>query len=421
MTTGNCKHGTFILGKGCDQCVAERLAGEKPTALIIPDALPGKTLAETADIAREIIAGESAKEERSTIVKVRYHSETTGELSAREYTYYSETRLNVGDIVMVPVRDTTTKTKVSAIDIPESEIASYKDKVKTIPAVSDKPVLPLSALVESEGFGERGFFAEAEALEEVIDEVIAEDRHQFSAPEPLSEEAREVITAGRDTMMSQPIIPTAIIKVGPEIDPDYIALKVEVEKLVLYADKRTVTNKEESELATNDLAFIAKLTKAVEERRVEYVKPLNDYVSQFNLAFKKLSEPLKEAKRITDQQIMSYQRKQAEARRKAEEAQAIANAEALRKAQEIKETTGVIEDIKPEVIDLPPEASTKVRTDFGTASQVDNWKYEIVDRSLVPAEFWVIDETGLGKQVRAGRHDIPGVRIYNEPILRTRA
>jgi len=68
------------------------------------------------------------------IVKVQYYSETTEELSPREYTYYSADPLKVGDIVIVPVRDTTGKAKVSAIDVTESEIAAFRDKVKTIPA-----------------------------------------------------------------------------------------------------------------------------------------------------------------------------------------------------------------------------------------------------------------------------------------------
>ena len=303
----------------------------------------------------------------------------------------------IEDIVWVPVRGTTTKAMVSAVDVPESEIASFKDKVKTIPVGSVVPILPAGGLAEAaKAAGAEVNIAQATfTMEPDIIEV---------------EEPEEVLIASHD-----------VIQIDPERQQDYLDLKVEVEKLVLYADKRTVTNKEESELATNDLAFIAKLTKAVEERRVEYVKPLNDYVSQFNLAFKKLSEPLKEAKRITDHQIMTFQRQAAEARRKAEEAQAVANAEALRKAQEIKETTGVIEDIKPEVIDLPPEATTKVRTDFGTASQVDNWKYRIVDEKLIPLKYFKLDEVYIGKAVRAGERDIPGLEIYNDPILRTRA
>jgi len=102
-TKGTCKHGKFDLLTGCSQCIAEREA-----------AMP-------------------------IIVKVKYYSETSGQLSQREYTYYSSQPLLVGDIVMVPTRDTIAKAQVSTIDVPASEIEQYKDKVKTIPAGSIIP------------------------------------------------------------------------------------------------------------------------------------------------------------------------------------------------------------------------------------------------------------------------------------------
>ncbi len=70
------------------------------------------------------------------IVKVRYclDSDEHGELSPREYTYYSVDPLQVGDHITVPVRNTTSKAVVTAVDVPESEIAAFKDKLKTIPA-----------------------------------------------------------------------------------------------------------------------------------------------------------------------------------------------------------------------------------------------------------------------------------------------
>ncbi len=70
------------------------------------------------------------------IVKVRFplDSKEHGQLSPREYTYYSVDQLQVGDKVTVPVRDTTGKAIVTAVDIPEGEITAFKDKLKTIPA-----------------------------------------------------------------------------------------------------------------------------------------------------------------------------------------------------------------------------------------------------------------------------------------------
>jgi len=111
---GKCRHGEFDLFEGCPQCIAERMA----------------VVGNIPDMLREAIA-----KVQPSIVKVKYYSEITGELSAREYTYYSADRLSVGDIVIVPVRDTTGKAKVSAVDV-SAEIASFKDKVKTIPTGS---------------------------------------------------------------------------------------------------------------------------------------------------------------------------------------------------------------------------------------------------------------------------------------------
>jgi len=108
---GHCRHGEFILTDGCPQCIEENRHG---TAGIMPEP--------------------EAKELISPIVKVQFFSESTGEISPREYTYFSEAPLKVGDIVSVPVRTSITKAKVSAVDVDESEIAAFKDKVKTIPA-----------------------------------------------------------------------------------------------------------------------------------------------------------------------------------------------------------------------------------------------------------------------------------------------
>lgn len=70
------------------------------------------------------------------IVKVRYYSESSGETISRDYTYFSEVSLQVGDMVIVPVNNTEKKARVTAINVPEKEIASFRDKVKTIPAGS---------------------------------------------------------------------------------------------------------------------------------------------------------------------------------------------------------------------------------------------------------------------------------------------
>ena len=64
-------------------------------------------------------------QETMQIVKVKYYIHDD-KLSASEYSYYSEVPLNVGDIITVPVRDTTCKAQVSQVDVPESDVAAFK-------------------------------------------------------------------------------------------------------------------------------------------------------------------------------------------------------------------------------------------------------------------------------------------------------
>ena len=47
----------------------------------------------------------------------------------REYTYSSEMPVNIGDMVELPG---SAKGIVTAVNVPESEIAGYKDKIKPI-------------------------------------------------------------------------------------------------------------------------------------------------------------------------------------------------------------------------------------------------------------------------------------------------
>lgn len=67
------------------------------------------------------------------IVKVQYRKKD-GEYSPREYSYFSQVPLNVGDEIMVPVRDSMGAARVSAVGVPEIEIAEFADKLKIITA-----------------------------------------------------------------------------------------------------------------------------------------------------------------------------------------------------------------------------------------------------------------------------------------------
>ena len=79
------------------------------------------------------------------IIKVQYISKS-GECSAREYSYFSAIPLQVGDELMVPVRNGVGAARVSAINVPEEEISAFADKVKIIDQlIPVEPVLDLQA------------------------------------------------------------------------------------------------------------------------------------------------------------------------------------------------------------------------------------------------------------------------------------
>lgn len=61
------------------------------------------------------------------IIKVRFLKD--GKPTGRAYTYYSPVKVSIGDIVRI---NSASVGIVTEVDVPESEIAVFKDKAKTI-------------------------------------------------------------------------------------------------------------------------------------------------------------------------------------------------------------------------------------------------------------------------------------------------
>lgn len=67
---------------------------------------------------------------KTNIIKLRFIRD--GEPSGREYTYYTPSDVEVGDIVELEAREGTAEGMVTQINVPEEEIAPFKDRAKTI-------------------------------------------------------------------------------------------------------------------------------------------------------------------------------------------------------------------------------------------------------------------------------------------------
>ena len=385
MTTGHCQHGEFDITTGCPQCIADRMAEEGNNKA---------SIAETIKAAQEVKGGDASAVERllkavslpSCIVKVQYYSETTGEASDREYTYYSENPLKVGDIVLVPVRGRATKAKVSAIDVPEAEIASFKDKVKIIPAGSMVTTPPEQA-----------------AISETGDEVLG---HKVAEAAPVAEFERYRI-APEETAIA--LRPGEDIEARGWFDEGVTALQ--------YARDRVIKTSEDNEGASNDLSIISKLKKAMEAKKKTFLDPLKVKVDAIRDTYNYLMEPILEADLITRQKMMAYNAEQQRIRFEQEEI----NRKRLEAAQAEMRLKGELSE-STNLIKLNEEQRPTV-TDLGTTGMTAHRKYEVTDFTLLPDEYKVIDNAQLSA-IAKSHHDkkqVPGVRFFNEPSITNRA
>lgn len=162
---------------------------------------------------------------------------------------------------------------------------------------------------------------------------------------------------------------------------DVKKLQSEIERILDFAERREILTQDDLKPATDDLAVMGKFKSALEELRTSYVKPLNNEVKSVNVFFRELSEPLAKANGITRDKVKAFM---------------VTNTE-------------------------PEEKPGKVRSYAGTTSTRMVAKYEITDKAKVPSEFWAIDEKLLAAQIRAGRRDIDGVKIWEEPELTVRS
>lgn len=225
------------------------------------------------------------------------------------------------------------------------------------------------------------------------------------------------IYEGNDPSPEEPLPEaTALINIRPQGDAAVIALHEQAVRLAEYAQTLVIVSDEDVKGATNDLGIITGLTKAIEAKQKEYTGPINSHLKAVRAAFGALTEPLARANKTTRGKILAYR---AEQDRKHGEAEAInqLRVEAARKEMELRgELTEPVERV--EVI---PPSPDHIRAEMGTLGKMMVPKWAVQDFSQVPDEYKVIDAARVGKLVRAGLENIPGILIWKEETLRVTA
>jgi len=206
---------------------------------------------------------------------------------------------------------------------------------------------------------------------------------------------------------------TSIVQV-PSADIVIISLREQALGLLSYAEGRAIINSDDLKSATDDLSIISQSKKVLESKRKEYVTPLNNQVKLINDTFKLVSEPLDQADKITRNKMLEHRNEQERLRREQEEI----NRLRIEAAQKEMELNGELTQ-SVDLVEVIPEASKRTMTDMGSAGMRDNWKYEVVDFSLLPDDYKVPD-TAMLNSIAKKHHDqkqVPGVKFYNEPII----
>lgn len=151
----------------------------------------------------------------------------------------------------------------------------------------------------------------------------------------------------------------------------------------------------------------------------------------------RLSDPLESAKRLVSHKASDFIDEQERARKEAERKRLEAEEKArviADKAVEKADKLGVSGKDKAAAL-VVNEAHEKVNEILGAAPEVpdkldtsglsirEDWKFSIVDASLIPREWLIPDEKKIGRIVRACKEqtDIPGIRVYCEKGVATRS
>lgn len=221
------------------------------------------------------------------------------------------------------------------------------------------------------------------------------------------------------------------------------SLKAEISVFVQPVSTIVVTNQTELDAAMSTVRTVKHLLKQVEARKKELIDPLNAQVKLVRDYANEIAAPLEAAEAHVKAQLVAYERELARSREEARrreaeeqrkrEAEARAKLEEERKAAELEAMFATKEE--SDLAEATIEATeTRVHTELAIThaqnlAQIDAqkvsgarkvWTFKVTDLSLVPKEFFVLDEKKVRSQIRDGVREISGIEIFQETSIAIR-
>ncbi len=204
-----------------------------------------------------------------------------------------------------------------------------------------------------------------------------------------------------------------------------------------------VKDQESADLVMGVARDVKKWQKALELKRDELVRPLNEQVKAVNAYAKSIGEPLVVSETHLKGQLVTWERL-LEKRRQEEMAKANAErqrleAEAAAKVKAAQAQNSLEDLFKPADEKVREQIVAKVEQER-TAVEIENqhqaavsaiqsqkvsgasrpWVFEVTEPNRVPAEFMVVDEKKIREAVRNGVREISGVRIFQDTKISIR-
>jgi hypothetical protein len=174
--------------------------------------------------------------------------------------------------------------------------------------------------------------------------------------------------------VKETVLPEEAVEVLKEAPEALTMVTVENREISRRIAGLKVTNEESYKVAVELGVRNRDALKRIELLRTAIVKPMNDHVKNINRIFK--------------DQIAAIFTNNDEALRKM-----ISSYLAKRKST---------------------DSVQSVKTESGRADVREIWRYEITDESLIPREYLTPDLSKIGMDVRGGKREIPGVKIFPE-------
>jgi len=160
---------------------------------------------------------------------------------------------------------------------------------------------------------------------------------------------------------------------------------------------------------------------AVSEK--EIVAPLKKQYEDARAPYLALRKKIDEVESLLNRRLSEYAAAENERRRLIEQREREVQLAALKAAQEAAEKNADVEAVialeeAQTHVETKPQENKLRSVEIGTAkvSFRDNWTYEITNAAELPREYLCPDTAKINAAVKAGKREIPGLRIFNQPI-----